>query len=819
MADYPSIATLPRSSRSELCRHAPDIPLASLVVGVDNIHHDVFLSPKFVEATRVFLFDLIRQTVKLTHFPGFERKPPRAPETAAFRKMLNDILQASLTNAKYAKNIEHDVLLHVALLKLFTQEIVTRFADLLLEAKEGIRNRGPHFERSEEAHVLKSRLAEMQANRRETYRQVGQQIHQIWTDLEESSVARARKALFGEEAASAYSMFSNRLVFVEGGRDDRIFLENYVMLGNYPRDPDRFEIVEQVLFEMLREVIFPGESRDQSGRANQAHSVLLETALRHRTELAQLDDEREVIARKLGRSEGLIGRTIRREDPAELRASVAEIDCRRNALQEKLDLLAPQIESSKQKLEFLDEQHETELGEYLNEPANAKRLFDVQRSSDADPRFALLEDFVVRLEQKEILPHVRASYEVRNLQLEYSPPVHLQQLRKALVSREELKRVEAILKQFPARQFSLKPLEDSARRLRRLTREEQRSIVRRFVEDFMRLRRDLSDYQRLVSAMERVSLVRAERTREVSRMNRTLYEFLLPEEEKPADDHVVSHAVIKADVRGSTKMTQDLLSRGLNPASHLSLNLYEPIQKVLDRFGATKVFVEGDAIILAIYETESNRTRQRAVAKSCLLARQIVGIAQAYNQRSETTGLPRLELGVGLAFQNSPPTFWMDKDSRIMISRALNLSDRLSSCSKAARRLLGQPNSPFRLFVFQTTMEGITEEELDEFILRYNMNGVELNEEGFLKLGEEISLTPIEAECQLPWGRERATFFSGLVPIGDTLEPLYIRKGHVRQLLPDGKIGAAVSRAYYEVCTNPDLLEILGVSRPAVPKR
>jgi len=197
--------------------------------------------------------------------------------------------------------------------------------------------------------------------------------------------------------------------------------------------------------------------------------------------------------------------------------------------------------------------------------------------------------------------------------------------------------------------------------------------------------------------------------------------------------------------------------------------LYEPIQKVLDRFGATEVFVEGDAIILAIYETESNRTHQRAVAKSCLLARQIVGIAQAYNQRSESTGLPRLELGVGLAFQNSPPTFWMDKDSRIMISRALNLSDRLSSCSKAARRLLGQPNSPFRLFVFQTTMEGITEEELDEFILRYNMNGVELNEEGFLKLGEEISLTPIEAECQMPWGRERATFFSGLVPVGDAL--------------------------------------------------
>jgi hypothetical protein len=820
MADYSTLSAPPRSIRAELSRYAPEIPLTSLVVGVDNIHHDVFLSPKFVEVTRTFLFDLIRQTIKLTHFPGFERKPMRAPESATFRKLLGEILQTSLTNAKYAKNVEHDVLLRISLLKLFTQEIVTRFADLLLEAKEGIRIRGPHFERSEEAHVLKSRLADLQANRRDTYRQVGQHVYQIWADLEETSLARARKALFGEEAAGAYSIFTNRLLFVEGGRDDRIFLQHYVMLGNYHRDVDRIEVIDQVLLELLREVIFPGESPDHSGRAAQAHDALVESALRQRAELAQLDDEREVLARRLDRSEGIIGRAIRREDPAEIRAALTDLDRRRSFLQEKLDLAAPQIESSRHKLDFLDGKHETVLGEYLSEPANAKRLFvGAQSESETDPRARLLEEFVGRLEQKEILLHVLASYEIRNLHLEYSPPVHLQQLRKALVSREELKRVEDILKQFPARQFSLKALEDSARRLRRLTRDEQRSIVLRFAEDFMRLRRDLSDYQRLVSAMERVNLVRAERTREASKMNRTLYEFLLPEEEKPAEDHVVSHAVIKADVRGSTKMTQDLLSRGLNPASHLSLNLYEPIQKVLDRFGATKVFVEGDAIILAIYETESNRTRQRAVAKSCLLARQIVGIAQAYNQRSESSDLPRLELGVGIAFQNSPPTYWMDKDSRIMISRALNLSDRLSSCSKAARRLLGQPNSPFRLFVFQTTMEGITEEELDEFILRYNMNGVELNEEGFQKLGAEISLTPTEAECQMPWGRERVTIFSGLVPVGDVLEPLFIRKGHVRQLLPDGKIGAAVSRVYYEVCTNPDIAEMIGANRVPAAKR
>src|SRR6202030_4641313 len=108
---------------------------------------------------------------------------------------------------------------------------------------------------------------------------------------------------------------------------------------------------------------------------------------------------------------------------------------------------------------------------------------------------------------------------------------------------------------------------------------------------------------------------------ELSRLNNKLYECVLQEEEKPKQDHVVSHVIIKADVRGSTKMTQDLLTRGLSPASHFSLNLHEPVKKLLDRFGAKKVFIEGDAAILAICETESTRTYARSVAKACVLLR------------------------------------------------------------------------------------------------------------------------------------------------------------------------------------------------------
>jgi hypothetical protein len=151
----------------------------------------------------------------------------------------------------------------------------------------------------------------------------------------------------------------------------------------------------------------------------------------------------------------------------------------------------------------------------------------------------------------------------------------------------------------------------------------------------------------------------------------------------------------------------------------------------------------------------------------------------------------------------------MDTDSRIMISKALNLSDRLSSCSKAAKRLLSQNSSMFRLFLFQTMMEGVAEDEADEFLIRFNLNGVEVNEEGFQKLREEIALTPIETECVMPWGKERVTFYFGETPVGEGHEPVLVRQGFVRQLLPDGSIGAAAGRAYYEVCTSPKVFELV----------
>ncbi|HKT46368.1 MAG TPA: hypothetical protein VJP87_02490 [Candidatus Acidoferrales bacterium] len=803
--------TAPEAAPIELKSYTVTLPLASLAIGVDNIHHDVFLSPKFVQGARDYLFELIRQGTSATYFSGIELRKTKGPDSGAFRKSLSDLLQSALTNAKYHKNIEIDLLFRLALIKFLSEEIGNQFSNLILEGKEWIRQRGEHFERSQSAHVIKARLSELQSARKSVIRAVGQQVAQILVDVEEVIIVKARRALFGEDFAPFYELLKNRLVFLDGGKDDLHFLEHYVLLGNYVRDPDRFEVIDELFQDFMRQAGLSVSQDPAFTEASAAHAAVLRQAEDIRAEIANLEEQRETTRRKLERSDGFLTKFLGSSDPGDLKAALADFELRLKHQQVKLEEIGPQIDAAKQKLDFFTKDYSGRVGDYLNEPENARRLFDADFGSEsgAAMRNQLLAQLVERLEGKDLLYHVIAGYEIRAIAADFCPPVHLQQLRKAVVSREELKRVEEVLKHVPSRQLSIKTIDDISKKIRRYDRQEIQSFVLRFAVDFLRLRRDLRDAEHLTACMERIHLVTTEKARELSRINNCLYECVLQEEAKPEHDHVISHVIIKVDVRGSTKMTQDLLARGLNPASHFSLNLHEPVKKLLDRYGAKKVFIEGDAIILAIFETESTRTFARSVAKACVLARQILAVSASYNERASSNNLPPLELGVGVAFQGSAPTYWTDGESRIMISKALNLSDRLSGCAKLAKRMLSGQKTHFALFQFFNALEGASAEELDEFLVRYNMNGVELNEEGFQKLSEEISLDSIETKLETPWGRENVTLFFGEVPMGETVELLVLRKGAARQLLPDGQIGAPSSHLYYEICTSSALHDLV----------
>jgi len=827
MPDTHTLSSTTQPARMKLEPYSAEIRLPNLTLGTDNIHYDVFLSPRFVDFTRKYLLDLVRQTINISLVYGKDKKRSGTPEHGAFRKLLTDILQESLTRAKYQQSIETDVLHQLAVLKHLMTELSSQFSSIIVECKEWIRGRGELFEHSEPAHVMRSKIAELQADKKNIHRQVGETLHRVWREVEEGIISKSRRALFGDDFRETYDLLQNRFLFVENGNDDHLFLQHYVLLGNFVNDPDRFDVFDHLLLDFVRDFVLADSDSEELSKSRKAYERLMEQARQLRSELERIEDEQRELSSRSGTGDDVFPWLFKRKSSssAESQSELENLRKKFASLEQNLEELAPPIDAAKQRLDFLTSEYQSRLGGYLNQPENARRLFgtDSSRGDDADGeappevRAQLREEWMHRLEERDLLFHVLAGYELRKIYADYCPPIHLQQLKKAIVHREEQKRMATILEQFPARKISMKRLEEASRAVRRRTHQETLATCIQFAEDLMRLRRDRRNYQQVASWIERINLVRSERARELSRVNKSLYEFLHPDEVRPDDDPVSSHVIIKADVRGSTRITKDLLARGLNPASHFSMNLHEPVKRMLERYGAAKVFIEGDAIILAIYETEAKRATQRAVARACVLAREILAVTQAYNQRAKTTDLPALELGIGVAFQDSAPSLWMDADSRVMISRALNLSDRLSSCSKMAKRLFKANPSPFNVFLLQTLMEDAVEDEGEELVVRYNLNGIELNEEGFQKVAAEIALAPMAGNFPMPWSKERVQLYFGEVPFGDTFEPIIIRKGFVRQLLPGGKIGAQGNRAYFEVCTHPKLLELARRKVPSIP--
>jgi len=344
--------------------------------------------------------------------------------------------------------------------------------------------------------------------------------------------------------------------------------------------------------------------------------------------------------------------------------------------------------------------------------------------------------------------------------------------------------------------------------LRKITVQEKKRYLIQFINDFARYHRDFQNFLMLKDAMDSINLVSEQKIIDLSRENNLLYEFLLPDEQSPVEKPIIHHVVIKADLRDSTHITLKMKEKGLNPASFFNLNFFVPITSVLFDYSAEKVFLEGDAIILAISEREDTPEDWYCVARACGIARKILQIVQKYNSQSEKHKLPVLELGIGISYNNSAPTFLFDESNRIMISPAINAADRMSKCTKSLSQEISHPKNPFNLYVFQKASENSALTPTDNVLLRHNVNGIELNAEGFEKLSREIDLKSLE--CHLPeLQAEKIRVHTGKFPtVTGKYHRLIIREGRISIISPhDFSIIQKTDKKYYEVCTHPLLYE------------
>lgn len=491
--------------------------------------------------------------------------------------------------------------------------------------------------------------------------------------------------------------------------------------------------------------------------------------------------------------------------------------------------------------EGLDDDH---LEQALNVPENAATLVGAGNGEDSTQedrnRKDRLEIWTRLLQREGVLSHVVASYEAVPLLAEYAPRVNPQQIKNALIFREESERVEKIIAEsrlHPDRLFA------AIGRVASCRGTERARFAARLLHDLCCYNRDLRGLEALTAGFDSINLVSDDKVRQLSALNRMLYEFLPPEDQKPAQDRVVHHVILKADVRDSSRLTRSLMEKGMNAASYFSLNFYDPVNKLLAKHGATKVFLEGDAIIVALLEREGET--MLSVGRTCVLAWEIVNLLREYNQLLERSGLPPMEVGLGIAYQDSAPLYLMDGEHRIMISDAINDSDRLSSCNKRVRRKVAPDAGVFQVYSVQigggdkeanpnqdNNNDTVSAEAgVEELRLNYNVGGICLSEAAFRKLQEEISLAAWSTDSSEagfnglgfhgPWVDEQGEFFVGTVPIANGIfRKIAIRKNRIAQVdVRDLSIVRWTDRYYYEVCANPAVYAALAGDKSAPATR
>ncbi|MEA1949156.1 MAG: hypothetical protein U9N83_17875 [Thermodesulfobacteriota bacterium] len=760
-----------------------DLPLATysvafsldkLVPGVDNIHYDVHLSPALCKSANKVIRQLLGKHARVEKILGTDRASSPAKERDDFRRLCSDVLQEAINKAKLDSEPQIDLMAQIAIVKMLTGEIQRQFKaliDYLNNYARKLNTVAQKYEISKNLSLskyiqIKDKLSDIQEQKQSILLNVGQELCGNLIDVQRKDLKEMREAIFGIEINLPDDVFSNPILHTENPSDDFFMIDEYILIGHRFEDPDNYNKLLFLIRGFLR-------------------NILLKIFLKNLSASEGSKQGTKIFNQKIAKTA--------KNDP---NTRYQEIDVWLKQI-DNIDILFNSFQS-KERYKILKRQN-----------GDKKALIKLKKQIQQQEK---LLNFIYRKFKKAgLIKRITAAYEMQSVYLDYCPPLVPHQVLQFLTKPGQRRRIVSQfnrLKGFYGKSFSLVPLKKKLMHLKKITRKDKKKYLIRFLNGFARYHRDLQNFTMLKQTMDSMNLVSEKRIIDLSHENRLLYEFLAPNEQILEAKPIVNHVIIKADIRDSTNITYQMKKRGLNPASFFSLNFFAPITGILFKYDAEKLFIEGDAIILSIIEHQDTPEGWYCVARACGLAMKMLLIVQRYNENSMQHNLPVLELGIGICYNDSSPTFLFDEDHRIIISPAINAADRMSKCAKPFHKPTHNNKKPFNLYVYKSASEKDSIASTDDMLFRYNINGIELNPEGFEKLSKEINLKSIE--CHIPdLQKEKIKINTGKFPtVTGEYQRLVIREAPIPEVVPDElRVIRQTDQKYYEVCTHPMLHE------------
>ena len=741
---------------------AEPLSFSRLPKGIDNIHYDVVISP-----------DLRRVVLKLTRIwlnnalyfeTGKSQKKTEVDQLDSLREIYSHLSENAVHQSRQQRSIQVLQLFQMGITKFLLQTTHEEAGKFRQELQDKSNKKGGVELHEKLVLLAREEPIYLYSIRRKLF----SHIHK----LEQTKLRRVRHSLLGAYWPVPQRLILNPLLAIPSLNLDQAVMDNYHLMLTDKEGINCFEQLNRSTTHLFNEYL-PGQI------------------------LAPIKKESDN------------GDGITKDSRFDIRNRLDQ-GTLRGFLEVELFL--------KEMLQ--EEEYRDNLDSWLDEPNNMLILFPPDESYETQAARTrqttikwrgylvwLADTIRQKLKADKMLDRVSAHKPTIQLYRSYRGKISIRMIYQYLAGIKDRKQLQRYLISHPVGTDAdnvIRELTAARKKVHKRSNAERQHDISDCMLSYARLRSDLKNAYRAYEVMDQIRVLSENSDIELSKANNSLHSFVRSSEDKSAEEpstDIINHVIIKADLRGSTRITETLVKQGLNPATHFSLNFFDPINKLLDTFGAEKVFVEGDAAIVSIFEYGDKNTEWVCVSRAGCLARKMIEVMDAQNSKNKSNGLPELEMGIGIAFSDGAPAFLYDGDHRIMISPAINRSSQLSNCSAMLRTKSMEKMVGSRGLRVLTAQEEQMEKVADDRLLRYNVNGIELDAPAFFKLQKELSL--------LKGGDKDARYYMGRVAdkLG-AIHTLVVRESPVR-LWENETMGSEdqMGRRYFEVVTEADKIQ------------
>ena len=243
-------------NRFPLSSYLLNFSLDQIVPGVDNVRHDVYLSPTFREASYKIVPQIIAKNVELDEFFRIDKPAEWTKKVTEFKQLYHQLIEAAVYKSKQENNPQIDFLAQTAVMKMLITDMREQFDKTTTKIKNLIRkDKLTDRHQKEDTAKRNESLSIVLQNRDVFLRKVGLQLFSLLSDVNKEKLKTIREANFGAEKILPDDILENQIFHTLNQYNDSFLIDEYdILFGRRLEDPDNYDNLTKLLKQLFGEI-------------------------------------------------------------------------------------------------------------------------------------------------------------------------------------------------------------------------------------------------------------------------------------------------------------------------------------------------------------------------------------------------------------------------------------------------------------------------------------------------------------------------------------------------------------------------------------